>query len=533
MESYELKHRATTANRDVPDGGNLRDARDDMDLARLGKKPVLKRTFGILSLIGFSCTILGTWEGILSTFTIPLENGGSAGAVYSFLFAWTGTGCTFVLLSELASMAPTSGGQYHWCAMLAPPRYMKFLSYISGWLTVIGWQAGFASSAYMAGTEIQGAMVLGNSLYKAQGYQGTLLMWAVVVVGLGVNLIGGRFLSRLESSILIIHILGYFAVLITITYMADHKSAKDVFTAFNNGGDLYTDGLSFFVGMTGCVFAFAGGDAAVHMAEEVNNASVAIPRSIMLTVVINGTLGFSMLIAALFCMGSLEAALKTPTGYPFMEIFQQATGSSAGALGLTSILVIIGIFAALGMLTATSRQFWSFARDRGVPGWRFWSHVSTRNFLPTYSIYLTMTICCLLGLINIGSALALNDIVSMAVSGLYTSYLIVAVLLFWRRATGAIAPYSDSEDMVVNVPGAKLMWGPFRIPGIWGILINGYAIIYILIVIFFSYWPTALPVTVSGMNYSVVGTMGTVILAVVYYVVRARHVYTGPIVEIS
>ncbi len=58
--------------------------RDEADLARLGKKPVLKvspwpvifradvelilflqRRFGFMSLLGFSCTILITWEGML------------------------------------------------------------------------------------------------------------------------------------------------------------------------------------------------------------------------------------------------------------------------------------------------------------------------------------------------------------------------------------------------------------------------------------------------------------------------------------
>lgn len=28
--------------------------------------------------------------------------------------------------------APTAGGQYHWCAMLAPMNCMKFLSYVTG-----------------------------------------------------------------------------------------------------------------------------------------------------------------------------------------------------------------------------------------------------------------------------------------------------------------------------------------------------------------------------------------------------------------
>jgi amino acid transporter len=116
------------------------------------------------------------------------------------------------------------------------------------------------------------------------------------------------------------------------------------------------------------------------MAEEVANASRAIPRAIMLSVAINGSLGFGMLIAMLFCSGNIDDALSTPTGYPYIEIFHQATGSVPGALAMLSINLIIGGFSVIGMLAATSRQFWSFARDRGVPGWRWWSRVSARKW---------------------------------------------------------------------------------------------------------------------------------------------------------
>jgi amino acid transporter len=288
------------------------------------------------------------------------------------------------------------------------------------------------------------------------------------------------------------------------------------------------------------------------MAEEVRNASVAIPRAILLSVLINGALGFSMLIAVLFCLGDLDAALATPTGYPYMEIFRQATNSLAGALGMTSILLIIGICSVIGMLAATSRQFWSFARDRAVPGWRIWSkvypprelrrtitdmssiiQVSPINCLPTYSIMLTMTVCCLLGLINIGSSVALNAVVSMAVSGLYLSYLMVGSLLLYRRCTGAISQYDHGEDGVINVPGAKLAWGPFHVPGIWGTAVNTYAVIYMVIVVFFSFWPSQMSVNKTTMNFSVVGTVGTILLALLYYVLRARKVYTGPVMEVS
>lgn len=149
-----------------------------------------------------------------------------------------------------------------------------------------------------------------------------------------------------------------------------------------------------------------------------------------------------------------------------------------------------------------------------------------------------MTVASLLGLINIGSDVALNDIVSMAVSGLYLSYLSVGSLLLYRRLTGAIHEHESDipasfspAPTTVNVPGSPLVWGPFRVPGILGIAVNVFAIIYMVIVIFFSFWPTEAVVDYTTMNYSVVGTFGTVIIAVVYYGIRARKVYRGPIVE--
>ena len=39
--------------------------RDDYALRRIGKKPALRRSFNLLTVLGFSCTVLITWEGSL------------------------------------------------------------------------------------------------------------------------------------------------------------------------------------------------------------------------------------------------------------------------------------------------------------------------------------------------------------------------------------------------------------------------------------------------------------------------------------
>lgn len=62
-------------------------------------------------------------------------------------------------------------------------------------------------------------------------------------------------------------------------------------------------------------------------------------------------------------------------------------------------------------------------------------------------------------------------------------------------------------------------------------LVNGYAILWSTLVLFFSFWPRNMPVTPVNMNWSVLlwGTINT--FAAAFWVVHGRKVYKGPIVE--
>ena len=52
------------------------------------------------------------------------------------------------------------------------------------------------------------------------------------------------------------------------------------------------------------------------------------------SILLNGVLGFGMLIAVLFSAGKIDQALDSPTKYPYIEIFAQAVGSYKGATGM-------------------------------------------------------------------------------------------------------------------------------------------------------------------------------------------------------
>lgn len=175
-----------------------------------------------------------------------------------------------------------------------------------------------------------------------------------------------------------------------------------------------------------------------------------------------------------------------------------------------------------------------------------------RASIPIVAIALVTIIPALLALIYIGSSTVFEDVVSLSTSGLYASYLIPCSLLLWRRTTGRVQPYSahaasDTEtvedlisafaaasadptsDEVVAQP--QLAWGPWHLPGVFGVVNNAYACIYILFVLFWSFWPPLMPVTAENMNYSVLVTFAAIAFSIVYYFIWGKKQYKGPLVE--
>lgn len=134
-------------------------------------------------------------------------------------------------------------------------------------MTVLAWLSNLASGLFLAASIIQGLALINWPEYatKAAPYQITLIAWAVILLCVFFNTVIARVLPKVEGGLLIIHILGFFALMIPLVYYAPHGSASDVFSSFVNGGGWSTYGTSFMVGSLGSVFAFTGADAAVHV----------------------------------------------------------------------------------------------------------------------------------------------------------------------------------------------------------------------------------------------------------------------------
>ncbi len=83
-------------------------------------------------MLGFASSLIATWEFLVALIQFALTDGGTAGLIWGYVIVTVGFVLVYLSLSELASMAPTSGGQYHWVSEFAPRSCQKYLSYITG-----------------------------------------------------------------------------------------------------------------------------------------------------------------------------------------------------------------------------------------------------------------------------------------------------------------------------------------------------------------------------------------------------------------
>lgn len=205
---------------------------------------------------------------------------------------------------------------------------------------------------------------------------------------------------------------------------------------------------------------------------------------------------------------------------------QQATRSHAGTTAIYAFILTITMAAMFGTLASVSRLTWAFARDDGLPFSDFFKHINGSYKVPIRAIALVSVVIVLLSLINIGSSVALNAILSLSTIALYTSYIIPISCLVHLRLRVKSKIY-DSPAGHAEISEDKLVFGPWNL-GRWGLLVNVYGICYASLLVPFMALPTSLPLSAQTMNYA--GPLfGLVLLfAAVDYAVRGRVKFVGP-----
>lgn len=131
--------------------------------------------------------------------------------------------------------------------------------------------------------------------------------------------------------------------------------------------------------------------------------------------------------------------------------------------------------------------------------------------VPVAAVLVSATWACVFHCIYIGSALAFNIIMSIGTVSLLTSYMVSIWTITWKRLRGH--PLLPS----------KLKLGKI------GLYVNIASLLFCAVVYVFAFFPPVPNPAPSEMNWAIAVYGGMLLVAFVYYILRARHVYVGPV----
>ncbi|GAK65552.1 APC amino acid permease [Moesziomyces antarcticus] len=471
-------------------------------LAALGYKQEFKREFSSLEVFGIAFSIMGVAPSIASTLIYSLPSGGPVSMVWGWLVGCFFIAITGLALGDLSSSMPTSGGLYYWTYTLSSQRYRRFLSWTVGYANTLSTTSAVASIDWSVAIMIlAAASVMTDGRYVPTDAQTYGTYCAILLMHAILTSIGTRALARFQTVATVLCAglaVAICIVLGTATPSEYRNSASYAFGGWYNETGWSSFGAFLLAFMTPA-WTVASYDSCVHISEEASNAARAVPMGIFFSIVSSGILGFGIMVALAFNMGTdLEPIVNSEYGQPMATIILNSVGKT-GFMVIWVFMIIVNFMMGASMNLASSRQIFAFSRDGALPfsGWVY--RINSYTLTPVNSAWWSSAVSavlCLLGLVN---SVAVGAVFSLSVIGASIAYTIPIVARL-------IAPKDRFK------PGVWYL-GDF-----WSHIVGWISAAWLTFITVIVCLPSYIPVEAAAdMNYACVVTVGTFVFSSAWY----------------
>jgi amino acid transporter len=491
----------------------VQDGQDADMLEEMGHAQELSRQFSPWSMFCLAFTVLGTWSTFSQNLSDGITNGGPVGILWGLVLVTFCNLCVAVSLGELTSAMPTAMGQAYWIYRLWTTPTGRFVSYMCAWINTFGWWTITASQAAFMSEFMLALKVLYDPDWPvaSRGYVKFLIYLGVIIFLTIVNAVAcrkDRILPGINSAVGVMFITLFLvfslALLISVGVKPElnFQPAKWVFTSWINQSS-WSGGVTWFIGLVQAAYGLTAFDACIHMVEELPNPAKSGPRIIWLSVLTGAVTGFIFLVVCLFCIQNYSDIVEAD--YAFITLCQTVLGVN-GAAVLLALFIINGIGQNLSLATTASRLTWSFARDGGIPFYRYFAKVDDKWRSPVRATWAQGGIAALIGVLYLFADTVLSAILSVSTIALTISYALpIVVLLIVGR------------DQLPETRSFNL--------GRWGTACNVVSIIYCSITTVFFFFPGNPNPGTSDMNWAIAVFGVMLVIAIGFWVVQGNRSY--------
>ncbi|KAJ5594804.1 uncharacterized protein N7459_001012 [Penicillium hispanicum] len=488
----------------------------EADLTFGNQTPVLKKSFNLFSACATGMTTGNAWAVLGGGIIASLYNGGPPGIIYEFAVVCVLYSPIAASIAELASAVPASGGVYHWATITAGPKYGRVCGWFAGWLNGLAWAFAVAGNCSMTSSMIVYAYALYHPGFEPKQWHvfiGYLIISWVCCLTVMFAQRALPAISRLGSFFIVV---GLVIVVIVCAIMPSrngfgYASSQFVWKDWTNMTGYSSDGFTFLAGMLNGAFAIGAIDCVTHIAEEIPQAARNIPIALACQIIIGFSTAFCYLIAMFYAVHDLPKIMSLDSICPLGDIYLQATGSTAGAVGLLTLSICPIFCATIGCYVTTGRTIYVLGRDGATPFSPWLGTISGRWDSPFYATLTCGVFVTCIGAIYVGSLTAFNAFIG--------SFVLLTTLSYFL----AIFPHMLTGRTSITP-------GPFWM-GKLGFAVNAIACLYIVVSFVIYCFPYSLPTSAGSMNYTSVITCGLIVLVGIWWMIHGRGNFQGPLLE--
>ncbi|OUM55849.1 hypothetical protein BVG19_g5456 [[Candida] boidinii] len=479
-------------------------------------KQELQRKMTVPSLIGLGFSLMNVPFGVSSTLSIGLVCGGNVTILWGWVIVSVLNLFIALSLAEITSKYPTSGGVYHFSAILAPEKYSLVSSWFTGWYLILGNLTFFISDVFGGALFVLSIFGLNNSNYKRNDLFVLLLYYLFVIICAIVNIKFQNLLEKINKACTywVIYTVLIMDFLLLI-FPSNFHDIKYVLTHFDASRSGWPGPVAFFIGLQAASFTLQGFGMIPSMCDEVKTPEKTVPKGMVYSVLVTSFTGIIFIIPVLSILPELSRLLDdNPEIFPIDIVFKLSTKSMVVSFLLVIMLCGTLFFAGVSTLTTASRCFYSFARDNGLPFSHFFAHVDeteSNEVVPKNTVILSCIISMILALLSLIASSAFNAFMGCAVISLAMANGIpIFFSLLGKRK--------------------KVKGSGFKLHKL-GYFLNGVSVIWVFITVVVLCMPPSRFISVSTMNYAVVVFVTFSVITTITYFTWGKSHFQGPQLE--
>ncbi|KAJ3208963.1 hypothetical protein HDU83_008598 [Entophlyctis luteolus] len=484
----------------------------DERLAKLGYKQEFRREMGLLANVGMSLTAIGVLTGMSSAFGAGILQGGPLG----LFWGWNIVSIFMLLIAlsqaEICSAFPTMGGLYFWVCKLCPETYVPIIGYVTGNMYALGMVFTGCAGNLSVALYINSINQLVNGPDAGFTSAQTMAIAFLVNIVSGIlNTIGMRAIGNVSKFNVWFTFVGTIvlvAILFAVTPV--RNSAAFAFFDFEDYTGWNDNGLVFMLGFLQAVYALEGSETSAQISEEAEKAEVNGPIAIYSSILGSWLVGVIYLIALNFNIQSVPNIAGTGYSLAITQLFYDAVGQN-WAIVCIFVILVAQWAAALTAWTASARLYFALARDRAFPFKSFFMALTSSGKVPYGGVWFSVVIGCIIDIAFGVYTLAFFAILSCAAIAVLIGY---AMPMLCR----VIWPSMLNDENK----------GPFSL-GKYSYAVNMIGSLFCVVMCVMFCLPTAMPVTATNMNYTVVAIGGVLLLIFISFFAWGKNHFKGPI----